>query len=95
MRSEGYMKGFSIKTIAIITLVIQSSIVFAEKYETPAFYQEAQKPISFKKKVVHHKSQESWEDSYQVEDDSKSEKSKRLPSSKNTKVKYWDYENKK
>ncbi|WP_417201545.1 hypothetical protein [Bizionia sp.] len=89
------MKGFNFKRLAIITLVVQSGLVMAEKFEAPAFYDQAKKPISFKSQVVHKKSQASWQDSYQDDAQSDAEKSKRLPSSKNTKVKYWDYENKK
>lgn len=89
------MKAFNFKTIAILTLLLQSGLTFAEKFETPAFYSDASRPISFKKQVVNYKTQESWKDSYQVQDKQDADKSKRLPSSKNTKVKYWDYENKK
>lgn len=90
------MKSVNIKILAIITLAIQSGFSFAEKYETPSFFNEAtQKSISFKDKVTNKETKTNWKDSYTMDQDDDSESSKRLPSSKNSKVKYWDYENKK
>lgn len=90
------MKSRNFKLLAFITLVIQSGFCFAEKYETPSFFHsESKRPISFKHKVVNKKTTVNWQDDYTVDQDEQAEKSKRLPSSKNSKVKYWDYENKK
>ena len=82
------------KILAIITLAFQSGIVFAEKYEAPAYFDQAKKPISFKDQVVHKKHQGAWKNNF-LDDKVDLEKSKRLPSSKDTNVKYWNYQKKK
>ncbi len=93
---EDFMKSVNFKLLVFTTLVIQSGLCSAEKYEAPAFFHsESKKPISFKQRVVNKKATVKWQDGYTVDQDEQVEKSKRLPSSKNSKVKYWDYENKK
>lgn len=90
------MKSVNFKLLTIITLVMQSGVCFAEKYEAPAFFEtESKKPITFKYKVVNKKTKVTWQDGETLDQVDQTESSKRLPSSKDTKVKYWDYENKK
>ncbi len=80
--------------ILTITILLLSSFTHAEKYEMPSFNSQFDKSVSFKEKVRDLKKPQDWTSKYQLKD-SDTEKSKRLPSSKNSTVKFWDYKKKK